>query len=104
LARLGNALFFDKQLSLHRDNAYAGCHSPTNGFGDTQSAIGIRNNNLVGPNRSGPRNQRRTPMVQNNAFAPKLMWNGRFRGLSGDPFDSSDGLEFRLPRARGGSS
>jgi cytochrome c peroxidase len=94
LARLGNALFFDKQLSLHRDNACAGCHSPTNGFGDTQSiAIGIQNNNLVGPNRSGPRNQRRTPMVLNNAFYPKLMWNGRFRSLSDDPFDNSDGFE-----------
>jgi len=48
LANLGRLLFFDKIGSLHSDNACAGCHSPTAGFGDTQSiAIGIQNNNLV---------------------------------------------------------
>lgn len=56
----------------------AACHSPVNGFGDSQSiAIGI-DNNLVGPHREGPRNMRRTPMVLNTAFYPKLMWNSRF--------------------------
>jgi cytochrome c peroxidase len=49
---------------------------------------------LVGPNRAGPRNQRRTPMVINNAFFPRLMWNGRFESLSGDPFDNSAGFRF----------
>jgi cytochrome c peroxidase len=53
LANLGRLLFFDKIAALHSDNACAGCHSPTAGFGDTQSiAIGIQNNNLVGRNRS----------------------------------------------------
>src|SRR5438477_6132575 len=33
LANLGRLLFFDKIPSLHSDNACAGCHSPTNGFG-----------------------------------------------------------------------
>jgi cytochrome c peroxidase len=67
-------LFFDKITGLHSDNTYAGCHSPTNGFGDTQSiAIGVQNNNLVGPDRAGPRNQRRSPMVINNAFY-RLVW------------------------------
>src|SRR5262245_40971583 len=87
LADLGRLLFFDKIPSLHSDNACAGCHSPTAGFGDTQSiAIGIQNNNLVGRNRLGPRNQRRTPMAANAAFFPALMWNNRFFALSGDPF------------------
>jgi len=100
LAALGRDLFFDKILGLHGDNACAGCHSPTNGFGDTQSiAIGIQNNNLVGPGRTGPRNQRRTPMVINNAFFPKLMWNGRFRSPSGDPFDNSQGFAFPAPES-----
>src|SRR5579872_5104614 len=85
LANLGRLLFFDKIPSLHDDNACAGCHSPGNGFGDTQSiAIGVQNNNLVGPNRHGPRNQRRTPMVSNAAFFPGLMWNERFFAASGD--------------------
>ena len=44
LANLGRLLFFDKIASLHSDNACAGCHSPSAGFGDTQSiAIGIQN-------------------------------------------------------------
>ena len=55
LANLGRLLFFDKIHALHDDNTCAGCHSPTNGFGDTQSiAIGVQNNNLVGGNRHGP--------------------------------------------------
>jgi cytochrome c peroxidase len=98
LANLGRLLFFDKIGGLHSDNACAGCHSPTAGFGDTQSiAIGVQNNNIVGQNRSGPRNQRRTPMVGNTAFFPNLMWNGRFFAPSGDPFDNSLGFAFPLP-------
>jgi cytochrome c peroxidase len=98
LADLGRLLFFDKIGALHSDNSCAGCHSPTAGFGDTQSiAIGIQNNNIVGHNRSGPRNQRRTPTVVNAAFFPNLMWNGRFVAPSDDPFDNSLGFVFPLP-------
>lgn len=98
LAHLGRLLFFDKIAALHSDNACAGCHSPTAGFGDTQSiAIGIQNNNLVGPDRRGPRNQRRSPMLLNAAFFPSLMWNGRFFAPSGDPFDNSQGFAFPPP-------
>lgn len=98
LADLGNLLFFDKILALGNDNSCAGCHTPGHGFGDSQSiAIGIGNNDVVGPGRKGPRNQRRTPLVINNAFYPKLMWNGRFAVNSGDPFDNSDGFEFPPP-------
>jgi cytochrome c peroxidase len=98
LANLGRLLFFDKIPSLHDDNACAGCHSPTNGFGDTQSiAIGIQNDNLVGPNRHGPRNQRRTPAAANTPFYPALMWNQRFFAVSGDPFDNSGGFVFPPP-------
>ena len=100
LAQLGNALFFDPILALHGDNACAGCHSPANGFGDSQSiAIGVQGNRVVGPGRGGPRNRRRSPMVLNSAFYPKLMWNGRFHSLSGDPFDNSMGFVFPAPEA-----
>lgn len=103
LATLGRLLFFDNAHSLHQDNTCAGCHSPSNGFGDTQSiAIGVDSNKLVGPNRTGPRNQRRAPMVINNAFFPALMWNGRFHANPspfelGDPFDNSSGFHFPAP-------
>ena len=98
VADLGRVLFFDRLLGMKLDNACAGCHAPAKGFGDTQSiAIGIDNNNKVGPGRLGPRNQRRTPMVLNTAFFPKLMWNSRFIANSGDPFDNSDGFTFPAP-------
>ena len=98
LADLGRLLWFDKSGGLHSDNTCGGCHSPATGFGDSQSiAIGIQNNNLVGPHRDGPRNQRRTPAAVNTAFYPKLMWNGRFAALSGDPFDNSAGFSFPQP-------
>ncbi len=101
LADLGRLLFFDTVGGLNNDNNCSGCHSPTNGFGDTQSiAIGIDNNGIVGPGRAGPRNQRRTPMVINTAFFPSLMWNSRFAALSHDPFDNSAGFEFPLPEGR----
>jgi cytochrome c peroxidase len=97
-ADLGRMLWFDTIGGLNNDNTCGGCHSPTNGFGDTQSiAIGIDNNGIVGPNRTGPRNQRRTPMAINTAFFPTLMWNSRFASLSSDPFDNSIGFKFPPP-------
>lgn len=99
---LGRSLFFDPLIAVKGDNACAGCHAPARGFGDTQSiAIGIDNNNLVGPNRAGPRNQRRTPMVLNSAFLPRLMWNSRFSANSGDPFDNRAGFTFPPPEGAG---
>jgi cytochrome c peroxidase len=98
LADLGRMLWFDTLTGLNDDNACAGCHSPAAGFGDTQSiAIGIENNGVVGPHRSGPRNMRRAPMIINSAFFPELMWNSRFAALSGDPFDNSAGFLFPAP-------
>ena len=98
LADLGRLLFFDTVTGMNNDNNCSGCHSPTNGFGDTQSiAIGINNNGVVGAGRAGPRNQRRTPMAANTAFFPNLMWNSRFASLSNDPFDNSDGFLFPPP-------
>jgi cytochrome c peroxidase len=97
-ANLGRLLWFDTIGGLNNDNSCAGCHSPTRGFGDTQSiAIGIDNNGIVGPDRRGPRNQRRTPMAINTAFYPNLMWNSRFASLSGDPFDNRNGFAFPPP-------
>jgi cytochrome c peroxidase len=98
LANIGRLLWFDTITGLNDDNTCAGCHSPTNGFGDSQPiAIGIENNGIVGPGREGPRNMRRAPMVLNTAFFPRLMWNSRFASLSGDPFDNSAGFVFPPP-------
>lgn len=101
---LGRLLFFDRLLSLHAEpggafgNSCAGCHSPAAGFGDTQPiAIGVDNNGIVGPDRQGPRNQRRSPILVNIAFAPRLMWDGRFFQPDDDPFDASRGFTFPDP-------
>jgi cytochrome c peroxidase len=98
LANIGRLLWFDTVTGLNGDNSCAGCHSPTNGFGDSQPiTIGIENNGIVGPDRRGPRNMRRAPMVIDTAFFPSLMWNGRFSSLSGDPFDNGAGFLFPPP-------
>jgi cytochrome c peroxidase len=100
LADLGRNLWFDTLTGLNDDNGCAGCHSPTAGFGDTQSiAIGVDSNLVVGPHRAGPRNMRRAPMVINTAFYPQLMWNSRFAALSGDPFDNRAGFQFPSPES-----
>src|ERR1051326_6929164 len=97
-ANLGRLLCFDTISGLNNDNTCAGCHSPTRAFGDTQSiAIGIDNNGIVGPDRRGPRNQRRTPMAINTAFYPNLMWNSRFASLANDPFNNTLGFLFPPP-------
>lgn len=97
-ADLGRLLFFDTAGGLRGDNTCAGCHSPSAGMGDTQSiAIGAQNNGIVGPNRAGPRNQRRSPMVLNTAFYPYVMWNGRFFAPINDPFSNAQGFNFPAP-------
>ena len=98
LADLGRLAFHDSLLGLANDNSCAGCHAAPVGFGDTQSiAIGVSNNGVVGPDRAGPRNQRRAPMILNNVFYPRLMLDSRFAALSGDPFDNSAGFQFPAP-------
>lgn len=100
LADLGRLAFHDTLLGLNNDNSCSGCHAANRGFGDSQSiAIGVENNNIVGPDRTGPRNQRRAPIVLNNVFYPRLMWNSRFSSLSGDPFDNSAGFQFPPPES-----
>ena len=98
LANLGRLAFHDTLLGLNDDNSCSGCHAAHLGFGDSQSiAIGVENNNVVGPDRTGPRNQRRAPMILNNVFFPALMWNSRFNSISGNPFDNSAGFQFPGP-------
>ena len=84
LADLGRNLFHDTIVGLNNDNSCSGCHSATAGFGDTQSiAIGVDNNFVVGPDRLGPRNQRRTPMAANTAFFPTLFFAFALMGIGG---------------------
>src|SRR2546425_951317 len=74
------------------------CACAVLGVADSQRmAIGVQNNGVVGPNRRGPRNQRRSPLVANTIFYPALMWTPRFVAPTGDPFDGSLGFKFPPP-------
>lgn len=98
LAEAGRLLFFDPVLSLTGDNSCAGCHGPNESFNSSKSiAIGVGNNGVVGPGRTGPHNLRRAPTLINAAFYPAMMWDGRFVALSLDPFDNGPGFEFPAP-------
>lgn len=98
LAETGRLLFFDPILSITRDNSCSGCHGPNVSFNDSKSiSIGIENNGVVGPNRSGPFNLRRAPTIINAAFYPNLMWDGRFASENLDAFDNSQGFRFPEP-------
>jgi len=71
LAEIGRLLWFDTIHSLHADNTCGGCHSPTNGFGDSQPmAIGVQNNGFVGPHRAGPRNGTNLPPPRTASCKP----------------------------------
>lgn len=98
LAEIGRLLFFDPILSLTRDNSCSGCHGPNVSFSGSQPiAIGVGNNGIVGPGRTGPHNQRRAPSIINSAFFPRLMWDARFTSVTIDPFDNSRGFNFPAP-------
>ena len=90
LANLGRLLWFDNAGGLHSDNTCGGCHSPTHGFGDTQSiAIGIQNNassDKTALDRviSVGLQLRRIP-----PFTQTLCGMDDFLSASGDPFDNS---------------
>src|SRR5512144_2013214 len=58
LVSLGQALFFDKELSGNRDIACATCHSPATAMGDGQSLAVGTGGSGVGPSRTlGPGRQ-----------------------------------------------
>ena len=105
LADLGRLLFFDVAGGLHDDNTCVGCHSPSSGFGDTQSiAIGVQNDLIVGRERTGPRNQRRTPSVVNTAFSPSPATRSTTRKVSNSPSPKGKPVSPRMTRSSNNSS
>jgi cytochrome c peroxidase len=71
-AELGKVLFFEPRLSGSNWIACATCHNPALGWGDgLAKGIGQGMNSL----------KRRTPTIQNLAWARLLMWDGRQASL-----------------------
>ena len=87
----------DWRLEQRTTPAPAVTRQPTDSVTRSRSPSGIDNNGIVGPHRTGPRNQRRTPLAINTALYPTLMWNSRFVAVSGDPFDNRMGFQFPPP-------
>jgi hypothetical protein len=95
-ANLGRLLWFDIIGGLNNDNTCGGCHSPTNGFGDTQPmAIGIDNSLIVGTHPIRLRNQRRTPLAGRR---------GRSRRRQSRPLSDSSSPRTALPESQRCSS
>ena len=98
LADLGRLLWFDPAGGLHSDNTCGGCHSPANGFGDSQSiAIGVQNNNIVGPNRTRAAKPAADAHCRQYCLLPRADVERPFFAPSGDPFNNSLGYTFPLP-------
>lgn len=88
LVALGQALFFDKELSGNRDIACATCHNPPTAMGDGQSLAVGTGGSGVGPSRTlGPGRQfvpRNAPTLLNVAIGlPYVFWDGRVTGFGG---------------------
>ncbi|MGB0664254.1 MAG: cytochrome-c peroxidase [Pontibacterium sp.] len=107
LVSLGGQLFFDTNLSLHRNQSCATCHSPAAAFSDpTHQAVSL--GSIEG--KVGGRN---TPTIAYSRFSPRFglnaeghprggqFWDGRARGLkaqaSGPIFNP---VEMALPRPK----
>ncbi len=67
---LGSALYFDEDLSIHRNQACASCHFPAVGFDDPDRRLPVSQGSF--PDRFGGRN---APSAAYAAFAPKFHWN-----------------------------
>jgi len=97
LVALGQALFFDKELSGNRDIACATCHTTANAMGDGRSLAVGTGGTGVGPGRTlGPGRQfipRNAPTLLNVALGlPYAFWDGRVSGFGGffqSPADSA---------------
>lgn len=88
LVDLGQALFFDKELSGNRDIACATCHNPATAMGDGQSLAVGTGGTGVGPARTlGAGRQfvpRNAPTLLNVALGlPYIFWDGRVTGFGG---------------------
>src|SRR5512135_1943756 len=70
--RLGEALYFDPNLSACGTIACASCHSPEMGFGDEQE---------ISDGCAGATGRRNSNTVYNTAYSSHMFWDGRVQTL-----------------------
>ena len=103
LARLGQALAFDKVLSGNRDISCMTCHLPAFGTGDGKSLSVGQGGVGLGPNRSHPSGvfiPRNAPPLFNASAMQHLFWDGRV-SVDGSGFHTPAGAQLtpRMTRA-----
>ncbi|WP_313952764.1 cytochrome c peroxidase [Accumulibacter sp.] len=76
---LGGRLFFETRLSASGKTSCASCHNPASGFADSKAAS-IRDD--------GSFTNRRTQSVLNAGYLPTTMWDGKYRSLEEQVFDT----------------
>jgi cytochrome c peroxidase len=111
LARLGQALVFDKILSGNRDISCTTCHLPEFATGDARSLSIGQGATGLGPGRTLPSGifiPRNAPPLFNIGAMRHLFWDGRVqigsRGHLSTPAGRQLSREMRRERTRGTSS
>ncbi len=76
---LGRRLFFEPRLSASGKTSCATCHNPTTAFADSKAAS-VRDD--------GSLTDRRAQSVLNAGYLPTTMWDGKYRTLEEQVFDT----------------
>jgi len=118
IEKLGKALFFDKNLSLHKNQSCASCHAPEVGWTGPDEAInkggGVYEASVIDKygNRKPPSSAYATPamkfkMITKGEFIGGNFWDGRATGevLGSPAADQAQGpflnpLEQAIPNAK----
>jgi len=76
---LGKRLFFDPRLSASGRTSCSSCHDPVAGFADSRR-LSLKDN--------GSSTARHAPSVLNAGYLPTTMWDGKYRTLEQQVFDT----------------
>lgn len=79
VVELGQRLFFDARLSASGKTSCASCHIPANAFADSKAASVKDDGSLT---------DRRAQSVLNAGYLPTTMWDGKYRTLEEQVFDT----------------
>lgn len=74
--RLGQALYFDQNLSLNRNQSCATCHDPKAGFADPRNTADPLNSPVSEGSIPGKFGDRNSPSAAYAAFSPFFHWEG----------------------------